>query len=303
MKKLGLIKIIFLLMMIIFMIIALPLYPVLLEILDQMEGLGVEEMNEYVSNLDPAVDDQISTLGSISFILIVIAIIYLIRLIKYISCLNIVKLQTSDIFLNDIFKCELLVIGSFIISLFIYVVDIVVPIIQCGAIIYLEKWIKGLETQQVTNPQSTEKFIKLIRIMEIGLIYSSIVILLNYFVTISGIMSIIFYFLGKIIYAVGYFLIGDGILKKFPPIHAAQFTNDGAAMENISNRSQNMYGSYPNPNDSIRIPREMPVNDTISQPENILKNGGGSEDHCSFCGAPKIDRNTKFCSTCGQRIA
>ncbi|UYP47773.1 hypothetical protein NEF87_004058 [Candidatus Lokiarchaeum ossiferum] len=229
-------------------------------------------------------------------LLIIGFIVILVFLGIYLSKLNNLANITMDSNLKKIFWFEII---NIILVVFGDLIPFIGASIKLGlfiAIVFiLEKWIQLIPSQTDKNPlkDSTKNFFL---IMKIGSIFAFTVSLINGFVFIPGIFGPILRFLGQIIWGFGLMKIGDEIVASnlMPSAPSIQ-------VEPVFNQTSNSsygaptYQAAPSNTQTFSTPTNFHTPTTINEVDRV-------SDKCKFCGATLIDKESSFCSTCGQKL-
>ncbi|UYP45627.1 hypothetical protein NEF87_001912 [Candidatus Lokiarchaeum ossiferum] len=277
------------------------------ELLPLMEEIptNINDQEAVAEALGP-IAGKILLYGFLSFIGLLISFVFYVR---YLVKLNDVSKVTGDINLRNVFRLELSTIFlNIIVFLFVtnYVVLIILSMVLNSlaiiSIIFLEKWVRILPNQ-AEKPFLGDATKSVFLIMKIGLIYSLVLEIMSYIFTISGIWGLILLNLGEVLFIFGFWKLGKLIKASYPletvfsQPSMAYGQPQFSSYATTSSPSHQRYGQeQPGMNNS---PTLRPSTNAVDPSR--ISGLGGSEDHCSFCGAPKIDKNATFCSTCGQK--
>ncbi|WP_371806226.1 zinc ribbon domain-containing protein [Candidatus Lokiarchaeum ossiferum] len=275
------------------------------ELLPLMEQIPADmtDQDALMETLEP-IAGQIVLYGFLSFIGLLISFVFYIR---YLIKLNDLSKITSDINLRNVFRLELttifinILVFLFVTNfIFLIILSMVLNAIGIISVVFLEKWVQILPSQ-AEHPPLRDATKSVFLMMKIGLIYSLVLEIISYFVTISGIFGIILLNLGNFLFIFAFWRLGKAIAISYPlqPLFSQPSMTYG----------QPQFSSYGTPPSQQNYGQEQPL--MRNSPTNMTSTNvvdpsrisglGGSEDHCSFCGAPKIDKNATFCSTCGQK--
>ena len=238
-------------------------------------------------------------LASALLYLIIISIGILIILVflgLYLSKLNNLTKYTMDLNLKKIFWFEII---NIVLVVFGDLIPFIGASIKLGifvAIVFiLEKWVQSIPSQADKTPlkDSTKSFFL---VMKIGAIFAFIISIIWRFELISGIFGIILRFLGQAIWGFGLLKIGDEIVSSnlMPSAPSIQ-------VEPVFNQESNPTYGAPTYHAAPSNPQTYDTATNFQNPSS-LNNIGGESDKCTFCGATLIDKESSFCSTCGQKL-
>ncbi|WP_371803321.1 hypothetical protein [Candidatus Lokiarchaeum ossiferum] len=230
------------------------------------------------------------------FMLIIGFIVILVFLGLYLSKLNNLANITMNSNLKKIFWFEII---NIVLVIFGGLIPFIGASIKLGlfvAIVFiLEKWIQLIPSQTDKNPlkDCTKNFFLL---MKIGAIFALVVGLINGFLRIPGIFGPILRFLGQVIWGYGLMKIGEEIVASnlMPSAPSIQVEPVFNQTSNSSYGTQT-YQATPSNTQTFSTPTNFHTPTTINEVDRV-------SDRCKFCGATLIDKESSFCSTCGQKL-
>ncbi len=245
------------------------------------------------------------------------AVFVLLAFFNFLSKLNLMMQKTGNTSLKKMYNFELACIFVYIIKTLytfsvsiaqmsieiIFLFGLTTAVLLVFTIFWYAKWIKEMQTLNPEDEnhklleQTTGKIYFGLILFQIILLF---VLLINFDDTMIIILSI-FTFISEGIYI--YYLQKSSTL--LISIYFIDFNGMGSFSGGIYD--QNLYrGSIQGnvPNSILQNPSEQPFSSgNISlgqnQPNIVSKI---NKNLCPYCGAPKIDINSKFCSACGQNL-
>ncbi len=291
---------------ILMIIIGLISTSALLPLMEQVLTLDPTDEDAFMEAIEPIMGPFL-LYGFLAFVGL---LIYFVVFIQYMMKLNQVSKATNDINLRNVFRIEIaniifpVVIALFVANLTLFFILSMIPtILSIVAIFYLEKWFQTLPSH-VEKPPLGEETKSIFLMMKIGMIAAFILAILGYIFEFPGVFGLLLLNLGDLLYVFGFWKLGQLITAAYP-------------MQNLFSQTPLSYGQqqYPSFNTTTtQFPRQHgqnPPQSSESQtftPQTTIpmqpqrSDLGVSKNHCPFCGAPKIDSESRFCSTCGQKM-
>ena len=258
-----------------------------------MQGLASMTVVD-IQNIDPsdqqALEEAFATLiaGAILYIFLLAIgyIVLIVFLIQYLSKLKKLEQYTGNSNLKTVFWLEitnliLVVLGGLILGIFAAPIKIGLFVI---IVFILEKWVQSFPAR-ADNPSLGERTKTSFLIMKIGAIVELIINIIVLIVTIPGIFRIILLYIGILLWGYGFWKLGGEILA-----------SDSIQASPSSNKTEPTFNQGP-PINTPHYNTPTHFGTPASNQSNL-----GNFDKCKFCGATLIDKDSSFCSTCGQKV-
>jgi len=219
------------------------------------------------------------------------------RYFIYVTKLNKASSTSISAALRTNFYIEIIVLITYVIMAFFSIpLKIIIDLVSISLIfvyaIYLGNWVKSLSNHAIDENKINRMFSS-IRIMKIGLFVKACEILRFFTPASLDYAGMIAVFIGDIILAVGMLKTGNELFNTF--------SGSGSHPQHSTENSIDMRNRGP----VQRPPVQQPQNENVQYPmysNSSTPETSESKDICPYCGSPKLDPNTIFCSVCGKKF-